>query len=174
MKLQLICSAPRAEVYFDHINDWVFIDWAGELTLETVQHTCLQIARCFLNHSYPRVLNNNEQVTGVSREVVTWLASEFLPIFFTLAGVEQMAWVMPTTLRARNTVLDTVNLFPHVAISLFDDVEQAVVWLQQTAPPPPTTGCFVPMRLHADELKLAKLVEAFAQRLEISSMAAAS
>lgn len=168
MKLQHICSAPCAEIYFDYINDWVYIDWAGSLTLENVQHTCLQIGHYFLNHYYPRVLNNNEQVTSVSREVTVWLASEFLPAL-SITGVKQMAWVMPVTLRARNNVLDVVNLFPHVAISLFDDVEQAVVWLQQTAPPPPTTGCFMPMRQHADELKLAKLIKAFAQRLQASS-----
>ncbi|MVN77812.1 hypothetical protein GO988_15885 [Hymenobacter sp. HMF4947] len=143
------------------------MDWHGELTLSSVQHTCLGIARCFLDHYYPRVLNSNEQVTSVSREVAGWLASEFLPAL-TLTGVEQMAWVAPPALRARNNVLDTLNLFPHIAISLFDDVEGAVAWLQQTAPEPLSTGCAPPARLYADELKLRHLVEAFAKRLGVA------
>lgn len=165
MNLHHLCSARCAEVYIDKSNDWLFIDWVGELTLDAVQHTSLGIARCFLDHYYPRVLNSNAQVTRVGAEVPQWLASEFLPAL-TLTGVEQLAWVVPHELRARIGILDTVNLFPHVAISLFDDVATAVAWLQQTAPEAPQTGCFVPGRLYHDELKLRYLVERFAQRLE--------
>ncbi|MGI4735797.1 MAG: hypothetical protein ACRYG7_11520 [Janthinobacterium lividum] len=154
----------RAEVYFDKNNNWVFIDWTGDLTLETVQHTCLSIARCFLDHYYPRVLNSNAQVTSVTWEVGQWLASDFLPAM-SLTGIEQMAWVVPPTLRARNKVLDTVNLFPHVVIGLFQDVEAAVAWLQQTAPPPISTGCGGAGRHFADEQKLHRLVNNFEQEL---------
>ncbi|MGI4742438.1 MAG: hypothetical protein ACRYG7_45350 [Janthinobacterium lividum] len=171
MNLQHLCAAQCADVYFDKTNNWVFIDWVGELTLNAVQYTCLGIARCFLGHYYPRVLNSNAQVTRVSWDVAQWLASDFLPAL-TLTGVEQMAWVVPTSLRAHARVLDTVNLFPHVAISLFDDVELAVGWLQQTAPPELATGCVVPGRLHTDELKLQYLVESFAQQLQASSVPA--
>jgi hypothetical protein len=93
MNLQHLCSTLCAEVYFDKTNEWAFVDWAGELTLEAVQHTCLGIARCFLGHYYPRVLNSNAQVTGVSWQVSAWLASEFLPAL-RLTGIEQMAWVV--------------------------------------------------------------------------------
>lgn len=168
MNLQHLCSAQCAEVYFDTVNNWVFVDWAGELTLESVQHTCLGIAHCFLAHYYPRVLNSNAQVTSVTWEVSQWLASDFLPAL-TLSGVEQMAWVVPPELRARNKVLDTVGLFPHVAISLFDDVELAVAWLQQTAPPPLESGCALFGRSYADEVKLTRLVTTFGQHLGAQS-----
>jgi hypothetical protein len=170
MKLKHLCSAQCAEVYFDQLNNWVFVDWAGELTLEAVQHTCLGIAHCFLGHYYPRVLNSNAQVTHVSHDVAQWLSSEYLPAL-RLTGVEQMAWVVPQGLRARNRILDTVNLFPHIAIDLFDDVESAVTWLQQTAPPPPETGCAWFGRSYADELRLRTLVQSFAQRLGVAEPA---
>jgi hypothetical protein len=170
MKLKHLCSAQCAEVYYDQQNNWVFVDWAGALTLDAVQHTCLGIAHCFLNHYYPRVLNNNAQVTHVSHDVAQWLGSEYLPAL-RLTGVEQMAWVVPEGLRARNRVLDTVNLFPHIAINLFDDVESAVTWLQHTAPEPLDTGCIPRGRSYADELKLRGLVEAFAQRLRVAEPA---
>lgn len=164
MKLQHLCSAHCAEIYFDQDNEWVFVDWAGELTLEAVQHTSLAIARCFLDHQYPRVLNSNAQVTRVSWEVVQWLGSDFLPAL-RLSGVEQLAWVVPTPLRARNRMLDAVGLFPHVAVNLFDDVESAVAWLQQTAPPPLESGCALLGRSYSDELKLRARVEGLAQQL---------
>jgi hypothetical protein len=166
MILQHLCSALCAEIYFDQLNNWLFIDWVGELTLETVQHTCLGIARCFLDHHYPRVLNNNAQVTSVSREVAQWLASNFLPAL-SLTGIEQMAWVVPPALRARNQVLDTVNLFPHIAISLFSDVEAAVGWLQQTTPRllAPGTRNHPQGWLSTDEQKLRRIVNHFGQQL---------
>jgi hypothetical protein len=160
MNLQHLCAARHAEVYFDKDNDWVFIDWEGDLTLYSVQHTCLEIARCFLDNSYPRVLNSNAQVTSVSWEVSKWLGSEFLPAL-RLTGVEQIAWVAPATLRAHNNVLNTVNLFPHTAICLFEELDEAVAWLQQTALLRTSHK-----RLYSDELKLRVLVKAFAQRLE--------
>lgn len=173
MNLQHLCSAMSAEVYFDKLNKWVYVDWFGELTLPKVQHTCLGIAHCFLNHYYPRVLNNNAQVTSVTWEVSQWLAGEYLPAL-TLTGIEQMAWVVPPTLRARTKVLDTVNLFPHVAISLFEDMEAAVAWLQQTAPEPIQTGCILPGRPYADEQKLQYLVAGLAQRLQAAPATAAA
>jgi hypothetical protein len=174
MYLQPLCSARCADVYYDQTNDWVFVDWRGELTLAAVQHTCLGIARCFLAHYYPRVLNSNAQVTGVSWEVAQWLGSEFLPAL-RLTGVEQMAWVVPPALRVRNQVLDTVNLFPHTAISLFHDVEAAIAWLQQTAPPTLQTDCAPRGRLLADEQHLRRLVDNFEQRLKsIPALLAAS
>ncbi|MGI4865404.1 MAG: hypothetical protein ACRYFZ_15890 [Janthinobacterium lividum] len=166
MKLKHLCSARCAEVYFDQENEWIFVDWAGELTLHAVQHTCLGIARCFLDHYYPRVLNSNAQVTSVSWDVPQWLGSAFLPAL-RLTGVEQMAWVVPAALRARNRVLDTVNLVHHIAIDLFEDVESAVTWLQQTAPPPLSSGCAVPGRSYADELKMRGIIAAFAQQLGV-------
>lgn len=168
MNLHHLCSAQCAEIYFDKTNNWVFVDWHGELTLDEVQHTSLGIARCFLAGYYPRVLNSNAQVTGISWEVSQWLASDFLPAL-TLTGVEQLAWVVPPMLRARNGILDMVNLFPHVAINLFEDIELAVGWLQQTAPEPPQTGCFIPGRSYNDELKLRYLVERFTQQLQAAA-----
>jgi hypothetical protein len=164
MNLQHLCSALCAEVYFDQLNNWMFIDWVGELTLETVQQTCLGIARCFLDHYCPRILTSNAQVTSVNWEVSQWLASDFLPAL-SLTGIEQMAWVVPAPLRARNRVLDKVNLFPHIAISLFDDVEAGVAWLQQTAPAASTTSLISQGWHFTDVQKLRRLVDNFGQQL---------
>jgi len=164
MNLQHLCSVLSAEIYLDKTNNWVFVDWAGELTLHSVHHTCLGIARCFLDYYCPRVLNSNAQVTSASLDVSQWLASEFLPAM-TLTGVEQMAWVVPPGIRSRNNTLTTVKLFPHTAISLFEDVEAAVAWLQQTAPFPRRDGRVPQGRCYADELKLRRLIDAFALRL---------
>lgn len=166
MGLRYLLPATNVEVYFDETNKWVFVDWIGDLTLPIVQHACLGIARCFLDHHYPRVLNNNAQVTSLTPEVTAWLASDFLPAM-RLTGVEQLAWVVPPALRARTNALTRVDLFPHCTISLFEDMEGAIAWLQQTAPEFSATGHTILARLLADEVKLRTLVDAFAQQLGV-------
>jgi hypothetical protein len=163
MNLHHLCSAPHVEVYFDTSNNWLFVDWEGDLTLEGVQHACLGIARCYLQHAYPRVLNSNAQVTSIAPEVATWLAREFMSALH-LAGVAQLAWVVAPTLGARNGALDAINRFSSTAINVFDDVETAVSWLQQTAPSFQSGRSLLPRPLPT-EAKLNHLVEAFAQQL---------
>jgi hypothetical protein len=134
MNLQHLCSASHAEVYLDTYNDWLFIDWEGDLTLDVVQRACLEVARCYFRHGTPtRVLNNNAQVTTITPDVAAWLADEFMSAMH-LAGVKQLAWVVAPTLRGRNGALDTVHRLAHTGVHLFQTVEEAVTWLQQTAP----------------------------------------
>lgn len=163
MNLQHLCTAPHVSIYFDSWNNWLFMDWEGELTLEGVQHACLEVARCYLAHAYPRVLNSNIRVTGVDWEVAAWLASEFMPSLG-LAGVEQLAWVLAPNLRGRNMAIETFNRLPHVAINLFDDLEQAVAWLQHTQPLPSSNCLRLPRPVSADT-RLGRIVQAFGQQL---------
>jgi hypothetical protein len=130
MELQLVCSAPQVEVYFDSCNDWLYVDWTGEITLPVVQAACVQIAHCFLARPYARVLNNNTQVTGISWNIAPWLIGNFLP-HLRLAGVEQLAWVCSPSLPGLSMVQAVVTWLPHLAIAVFDDVEDGAAWLHR-------------------------------------------
>ena len=164
MNLQHLCSTSHAEVYFDTANHWLFIDWLGDLTLPKVQLACLEIAHCYLAHSYPRVLNSNTQVTSATPDVADWLVDTFMPAL-DLAGVEQLAWVLSPALSSRTTALDTATRFAHLAISLFHNMEEAVSWLQQTAPRL-ASEVAPSVRSPALEVKLQELFFQMAQQLE--------
>ena len=133
MNLQHLCTAPHVSIYFDAANDWLFIEWEGDLTLARVQAACREIAQCYLARSYARILNSNLRVTSATPDIAGWLASTFMPAL-DLAGVRQLAWVVAPTLCGRNVVLDTLARCPHMGINLFEDVEGAVSWLQQNRP----------------------------------------
>jgi hypothetical protein len=167
MNLHHLCSAPHVEVYFDKSNNWLFIDWEGELTLPDVQHACLEIARCYLTHSYPRVLNSNAHVTSISPDVSVWLAGHLLPALG-LAGVEQFAWVVAQTLRGRKGALDAYNRLPHMSVNLFYDIEQAVAWLKQVQPAIRPSSFLLP-RPFAPDAQLHHVVNAFARELNETS-----
>lgn len=162
MNLQHLCSAPHVTVYFDSWNNWLYVDWEGELTLPAVQLACLEVARCYLTHAYPRVLNDNTHVTGVAREVTRWLASDFMPAL-DVAGVQQLAWVHSASVQGRDMAMVTQRRLSHMAIALFEDVEGAVAWLQHMRPPL-AAGNLLPRPI-SPEAELGKVVQAFAQQI---------
>jgi hypothetical protein len=172
MNLRHLCSASQVEIYFDTFNKWLFIDWEGNLTLDVVQHACLEIARCYLQHPCPRVLNSNVQVTSITPDVAAWLADEFMSAL-SLAGVEQLAWVVAPTLRGRNVALDAIYRLANTAVHVFEHLEEAVTWLQHTTPLS-EGGCSLSPQLSESAEQLTQRVAALAQQLHEQDDAAAS
>lgn len=157
MHLHQICSATHVAVFIDYDNQWLYIEWRGELTLSAVKQACLEIAHCFLEHVYPRVLNSNTQVTRIDWDVAPWLTQNLFP-GLGLAGVEQLAWVYAPSISGQFAAQLTVNSFPTLNIALFADEEQAVTWLQHNNPTHFATGCAAPLRPEPAEQKLTRAV----------------
>jgi hypothetical protein len=165
MRIHLLKSTPHIAIYYDTHNDWLFLDWKGELTLANVQSTCLELSRCFLQRAYPRVLNSNLQLTSVSWSAVGWLTLELMP-HLAPAGVEHVAWICSPMLWGRSMVKRIVGLVPEVSISLFDDIETAADWLQQTRLQC-AKGYLLPQRALSDQTKLAQQVEILKQKVAL-------
>jgi hypothetical protein len=157
MTLQLLRKTPILALYYDSGNDWLFADWQGELTLATVQEACLELANCVLQRPYARVLNSNAQVTTVQWEVAAWLVEEFMP-YLGLAGVEKLAWVCAPNLRSRNVVHTILNRLPLLQLALFDELDEAVVWLQRN-PEKVSGGASQPLHPYPAKLTLTRAVQ---------------
>ncbi|OGX90337.1 STAS/SEC14 domain-containing protein [Hymenobacter coccineus] len=162
MRLHLIRKTDCVSIYYDSLNEWLFLDWEGELTLLDVQTACLEVARCFLPRPYARVLNSNEQVTGVSWSVAAWLARDFLP-HLTVAGITHIAWVYSSSVRARHVVQTVLNWLPGPALTSFDDLDAAVTWLQHIRPEGPAQAS---LRLPATQAKLDKVFQDMCQKVK--------
>jgi hypothetical protein len=167
MHLHLLRRTACLTIYYDQSNDWLFLDWLGDLTLPVVQEACVELANCFLHRPYTRVLNSNEQVTGITWNVAAWLATDFLP-YITLAGVEHVAWVYSPLVRGQHLVRTILSRLPNPVIDAFDNVSDAVVWLQHC---PPTMQGLVPTRSLANQEKLEQEVQAFLKRLQVKQQA---
>lgn len=163
MNLLPLCAAPHVRVYFDSWNNWLYVEWEGKLTLPVVQYACLEVAECFVQHAYPRVLNSDAQVTSLPWEVGPWLAKHYFP-GLKLAGIEQLAWVHAPTMRGRSLAEHVLRQLPTLNVGLFSDVEQATSWLQQTRPDY-TSGCALLPRPTAQEAELQQTVRQFRQSL---------
>jgi hypothetical protein len=162
MQLHLLGTTPCLTIYYDSVNDWLFLDWQGELTLAMVQQACVEVGYCLLQRPYPRVLNSNAQVTDVSLSVAAWLVAEFMP-HMKLAGIEYLAWVGSPSLRGRSVVQTVVNWLSQASIDVFYDLDEAVNWLQHLGPPN-LKGASVPQRLSATQAKLAQVLHRLAQK----------
>ncbi|HEX8505551.1 MAG TPA: hypothetical protein VF630_09295 [Hymenobacter sp.] len=130
MNLELIIKTPAVSAYYDRANDWLYLDWSGVLSLHDVQNGCLAVAKCFLERSYTRILNDNSNVTHVAPDVANWLATAYLP-HMTLAGIQHIAWVYAPDLDAQCYV--EIALYTHAmpVVALFNDVASACTWLAQ-------------------------------------------
>ncbi|MGI4762528.1 MAG: STAS/SEC14 domain-containing protein [Janthinobacterium lividum] len=164
MNLTQLCAAPHVTIYFDSWNNWLYIEWEGELTLAAVQYACLEVAQCYVKHSYPRVLNNDAQITNLPREVAPWLAKHFFPNL-KLAGIEQLAWVHAPTVRGLSHATQVLQHLAHLNVGLFADIEQATSWLQLSNPTY-QTGCALLPRPLAEETQFAQAVAQFKHALQ--------
>lgn len=163
MNLQHLCSAPHVTVYFDSWNNWLYVEWAGDLTLPAVQVACLEVAQCFVKRSFPRVLNSDAQVTSLSRDIAPWLARHYFP-GLQVAGIEQLAWVYAPSLHGRRLAEQVLGQLPHLNVALFADVEDATNWLWQTRPAY-TSGCALLPRPVAETALLIQVVARFKEAL---------
>lgn len=163
MNLHLLRTAPGISVYYDRCNDWLFIEWEGELTLRTVQLASLELARCVLERPYARVLNSNLLATSASWDMSPWLACEVLP-YLRLAGIDHLAWVRPQALRGQYMVNALMSRLPGLAVALFDDMEQAVTWLTRHRPPATASGP-PPMHSPTTQAQLAEITQGMARKL---------
>jgi hypothetical protein len=143
MDLQLLQETPSVSMYYDADNDWLFVDWRGELTLPLVQESCLALAKCFLKRPYTRILNSNQSVTDFSLNVPHWLYQEFIPLL-SQSGIEYLAWVYSPNMLLKPFIDKLVSKIEVPVVNLFDDVESAASWLQHTRfhyPPVPARPC---------------------------------
>ena len=161
MQLQLLHDTPPVAVYYDSVNDWIFADWRGDLTLPDVQAGCLMLAQCFLEQPYTRILNSNCDVVTMSADVPTWLVSYYFP-HLRLANIEYMAWVCAPSLVVKHFTTEAASQLQTTTVAMFDDLADAYAWLQHTQ-----AGkiCESPEAAATRHAKLTNRVAAFSEEL---------
>jgi hypothetical protein len=164
MQLQLLSTTSCLSIYYDSSNNWLFLDWAGNLTLPAVQEACVAVAQCYLPRTYSRVLNSNLQVTGSSGNVATWLSLEFLP-YLAVSGVEHVASISAPSLLGRQLEQTVRQWVPELMLNLFDNTEEAITWLQQTHSSS-TEGYPLPQRQAATQVQLAQGMQYMRQQVQ--------
>ncbi|WP_375435118.1 hypothetical protein [uncultured Hymenobacter sp.] len=128
MSLELLSETSTVSISYDNRNRWLYLDWFGDLTLKSVQESCLLIAKCFLSQSCVRILNDNTNVTSITPDVGIWLANDYLP-YMHLAGVEHMAWVYSSSIDTQCCTDVALYNISTPVVALFSDIASAYSWL---------------------------------------------
>ncbi len=165
MQLQLLSATSCLSIYYAPSYNGLFLDWAGELTLPAVQEACVAVAQCYLTRTYSRVLTSKLQVTAVGLNVGAWLGVEFLP-YLSVAGVEQMAWVSAPSLVGCSQAQAVVNRMPSLVLNLFDNMQEASAWLQQSRCSQ-AEGQLFSSRQPATQVRLAQGVQVIRQEAQL-------
>jgi hypothetical protein len=131
MQLKLLNTTSCLSIYYDSYHNWLFLDWAGNLTLSAVQDAGIAVAQCYLQHTYTQVLSSNLQVTSSSEHVATWLGIEFLP-YLAMTGVKHVASISAPSLLSRHLGQTIRQWVPGLVLNFFSTTEEAIAWLQQT------------------------------------------
>ena len=143
MLLSLLHNTPAVAMYYDSANDWLFVDWRGDLDLPMVQAGCLTLAECFLARSYARVLNSNCDVVSMSADVAPWMVHEYLPRMV-VAGIEYIAWVCAPSPLAKYVANEAERQLKGPMVATFEDLADAYAWLSNARPTrqalPPTAA----------------------------------
>ena len=126
----------------DHIDIWhdveggfLYADWKGPQTVESVQQGCELILEQMIAHRLTKVLNDNTNVVGSWEAASHWVAKEFLPRA-QRAGVCCIAWVQSPSRGSRRAANATaMDARKPDLIHLFDDRRTAELWLRETYSP---------------------------------------
>jgi hypothetical protein len=149
MSLVLLSTSKALDLYQDTENDWLYLDWQGDLELASVQDDCRNVLTWVRETGVQKALNDNSRLTKISWELVKWVSEEYLPAAGQL-GVQYVAWVHSAVLDCRPDIDLLVpvadNRPPQVA--LFDDLATAYAWLRSVnvpvAPAPKQPGLPLP------------------------------
>jgi hypothetical protein len=163
MQLHLLRTTACLAIYYDSGNDWLFLDWAGNLTLPAVQEACVAVAQCYLQRTYSRVLTSNLHVTVSGTEVATWLGMEFLP-YLAVSGIKHVASISAPALPDRHLVQTVRQWVPDLLLHFFTTTDEAIAWLQQTHSLP-TESYRASQQQTASQVRLTQQVQVLQQQV---------
>ncbi|WP_146153504.1 hypothetical protein [Adhaeribacter arboris] len=118
-------------ISYDARHQWVYNDWQGYQTLESViqgANACLEVIQ---QVKCPRLLNDNRQVLGPWEHATDWIAQDWTPRAIAL-GLTQFAHVVSPESMARLSAEQMyVKINNSFRMQIFDDYQQAAEWLEK-------------------------------------------
>ncbi|UYZ62696.1 hypothetical protein [Hymenobacter weizhouensis] len=130
MSQRLLHQLPHISIYYDYLNDWLYVDWTGDQDLESVQGGCLLMLECLRQERCRKVLNDNTRVTSMWSDAAEWGGRVWFPAM-TEAGLEYFAWVYSPNIYSRLSTDLTLQHTTRPLIFTFDDLATAQAWLRQ-------------------------------------------
>ncbi len=130
MALRTLFQTSYITISFDYLHDWIYADWTGDQTLESVQDGALQMLECLRDERCHKVLNDNTRVTSMWADAAEWGGKEWFPAM-TAAGLQYFAWVYSPNVYSRLSTDLTLQHTTRPVVLAFDNLDMAAAWLRQ-------------------------------------------
>jgi hypothetical protein len=112
-------------------SDWLYVDWKGWHTAESVQEGCEAMLACLRTSGLTKVLNDNSHGVGDWYGAADWTARDWFPRM-EAAGLRHFAWVESASRVSRRSADRTVaEARLDQIIHRFTDRRSAEEWLAQ-------------------------------------------
>ena len=125
----LLFESPTLCIYFDTVSDWIYMDWLGQQTVDSVKEGCEKLLKFLVSERCNKVLNDNTRVTNIWSDVAIWVAHDFFPRA-EKAGLQYLAWIYSPDQFSR---LSADEVLMHQTASVitipFDCYDEAQRWL---------------------------------------------
>lgn len=115
---------------FDKQNGWIYNDWQGLLSLETVRQGSMGILQVLQHTRCAYILNDNRGVLGSWKQANEWIETDWMPQALASGLLYHAHIVAPGVFgqaSAEDMHLRVGNSFQ---MRLFEDVEEAQTWLR--------------------------------------------
>ncbi|QIX59691.1 hypothetical protein HER32_00175 [Hymenobacter sp. BT18] len=121
-------------VQHDHGNQWLYNNWQGLLTTDTVMQGCEGVLRALEATGCTYILNDNRGVIGSWNQANDWIEQHWMPQALA-GGLTRFAHVVaPGIFGQASAEAMHQRVGSRFEMRLFQDIEDAQQWLQQGSP----------------------------------------
>jgi hypothetical protein len=116
-------------VYYDSDDNWLYLSWYGEQTLDSRIRAFNQVIDFLKISDCTKVLNDNRHNCSAWSDCALWVANDWLPRA-EAEGMRSLAWVYSTDTEARRSAEEMIGHLHGKAIVIpFEGLQDAKSWL---------------------------------------------
>jgi len=129
---RLFFSASYITIELDQENNWLYTDWIGYQTENSVMTGCEKMLEALKQYGLTKVLNDNTNVLGIWTPAAKWVGENWLPRM-KASGLRQFAWVYSPSRLSQVSTEESIKHTPiPEVVQTFYDRKEAEAWLQKT------------------------------------------
>jgi|GEM_PF-7131675 len=131
--MKLKSDLDNIVVYYDKVNQWLFVSCANQLTMEEAKRAFGECLESIEQYNCSRLIIDSYAIkySPLLPEINRWLVHDWLPIAHK-QGLRYIAQLTPPELDWRLFAIESVTVVPadtDVIIELFGSLVNAVKWL---------------------------------------------
>ncbi|WP_354578018.1 hypothetical protein [Hymenobacter sp. UYP22] len=119
-------------ISFDELNQWLHVEWRGQLTLDLVREGSEKVLALERKHHYKLLLNDNTQVTEFNLTEEEQRSYQIMHLLFE-AGLHYLAWVYAPVPQGQSYAENSVAVAGWPLILTFEEYGPAAEWLRQVS-----------------------------------------